>query len=353
MADSANITVNVATGSSITSNIEGGTTISSNVSEGTNVTANVVTGGNGVDGEGVPTGGTTGQVLAKSSSTNYDTEWQDTVPWDIDTDSYNGVTRVRSSTNNYLGNAGFLFWNSGTTSAPDAWTLQGDATIARSSTASIDSYSAQITFGTANTGELYQSVNVSNLVDYTFSAYVQRTSGTGTARLVAQDANSPYTEYASVTLSTESGWQLATLTVKPTNTGQMRFAIKSGNTTASVWLVDECMFQESKDVATTFQYSMLDDSSAQSIYGNKYFSYTSHYTSDILSLYTDYIGGKTDANVSFDLNASIEGTFKITNGNAPANAAASGQAGQIAWDSNYLYICVATNTWKRVAISTW
>lgn len=37
----------------------------------------------------------------------------------------------------------------------------------------------------------------------------------------------------------------------------------------------------------------------------------------------------------------------------PANATANGVAGQTAFDSNYMYICVATNTWKRAAISTW
>lgn len=37
----------------------------------------------------------------------------------------------------------------------------------------------------------------------------------------------------------------------------------------------------------------------------------------------------------------------------PASAAATGSAGQIAWDTDYLYVCVATNTWKRVAIATW
>lgn len=35
------------------------------------------TGPQGDPGEGVPTGGTTGQVLAKASNTNYDTEWVD------------------------------------------------------------------------------------------------------------------------------------------------------------------------------------------------------------------------------------------------------------------------------------
>lgn len=37
----------------------------------------------------------------------------------------------------------------------------------------------------------------------------------------------------------------------------------------------------------------------------------------------------------------------------PANATAAGRAGSITWDADYIYICVATNTWKRVAIATW
>jgi hypothetical protein len=38
---------------------------------------------------------------------------------------------------------------------------------------------------------------------------------------------------------------------------------------------------------------------------------------------------------------------------APASAGASGKAGDIAIDASYIYICTATNTWKRVAIATW
>lgn len=37
----------------------------------------------------------------------------------------------------------------------------------------------------------------------------------------------------------------------------------------------------------------------------------------------------------------------------PASAAASGTAGTIAWDSSYIYICTATDTWKRAEIATW
>lgn len=38
---------------------------------------------------------------------------------------------------------------------------------------------------------------------------------------------------------------------------------------------------------------------------------------------------------------------------APASAAATGVTGQIAWDSGYIYVCTATDTWKRTALSTW
>jgi hypothetical protein len=37
----------------------------------------------------------------------------------------------------------------------------------------------------------------------------------------------------------------------------------------------------------------------------------------------------------------------------PATAGAIGTAGMIRFDSNFIYMCTATNTWKRVAIATW
>jgi hypothetical protein len=38
---------------------------------------------------------------------------------------------------------------------------------------------------------------------------------------------------------------------------------------------------------------------------------------------------------------------------APATAASTGVAGDTAYDANYFYVCVSTNTWKRAALSTW
>jgi len=38
---------------------------------------------------------------------------------------------------------------------------------------------------------------------------------------------------------------------------------------------------------------------------------------------------------------------------APATATSAGSAGQIAFDASYFYICVATDTWRRVGIAAW
>jgi hypothetical protein len=55
---------------------------------------------------------------------------------------------------------------------------------------------------------------------------------------------------------------------------------------------------------------------------------------------------------SLQLNGSAN-VLRIVNSQTPASASATGTAGTIAWDSSYIYVCTATNTWKRVAISTW
>ena len=53
---------------------------------------------------------------------------------------------------------------------------------------------------------------------------------------------------------------------------------------------------------------------------------------------------------------SVRDTGIITQGgvaNTPASASATGAAGTISWDASYIYVCTATNTWKRAAIATW
>lgn len=46
-------------------------------------------------------------------------------------------------------------------------------------------------------------------------------------------------------------------------------------------------------------------------------------------------------------------TIRVRTAKTPASAAATGNAGDICWDASYIYVCTATNTWKRAAIATW
>lgn len=46
-------------------------------------------------------------------------------------------------------------------------------------------------------------------------------------------------------------------------------------------------------------------------------------------------------------------TYGIATSAPPASASATGVAGTITWDASYIYVCVAEDTWKRVAIATW
>lgn len=45
--------------------------------------------------------------------------------------------------------------------------------------------------------------------------------------------------------------------------------------------------------------------------------------------------------------------LNIASPNVPATAGAAGTAGDIAWDGGFIYVCIAANTWERVAIATW
>jgi hypothetical protein len=39
--------------------------------------------------------------------------------------------------------------------------------------------------------------------------------------------------------------------------------------------------------------------------------------------------------------------------NPPATASSTGSVGDIRYDADYVYICIATDTWKRAALATW
>ena len=60
--------------------------------------------------------------------------------------------------------------------------------------------------------------------------------------------------------------------------------------------------------------------------------------------------GTTSPSALLDVNSDI---LRLRIAKTPATAGAAGNAGDICWDANFIYVCVATNTWKKVAIATW
>lgn len=45
--------------------------------------------------------------------------------------------------------------------------------------------------------------------------------------------------------------------------------------------------------------------------------------------------------------------LRLRSAKTPTSASDTGVQGEVCWDSNYIYVCVATNSWKRVGIAAW
>lgn len=60
--------------------------------------------------------------------------------------------------------------------------------------------------------------------------------------------------------------------------------------------------------------------------------------------------GTVDPGVKLDINDS---TIRVRTSRTISTSNSTGSQGEICWDANYVYVCTATNTWKRSALSSW
>lgn len=65
-----------------------------------------------------------------------------------------------------------------------------------------------------------------------------------------------------------------------------------------------------------------------------------------------YIGGNNMLSVTPDA-INVRGKFRLEVVTPPATSSSSGERGEMAWDADHLYICVATNTWHRTPHASW
>ncbi|MNJ38009.1 hypothetical protein [Paenibacillus bouchesdurhonensis] len=60
--------------------------------------------------------------------------------------------------------------------------------------------------------------------------------------------------------------------------------------------------------------------------------------------------GTNEPQSQLDVNGD---SLAIRESKTPASSKAPGNKGDIAWDENYIYVCVAKDTWKRTELSSW
>ena len=60
--------------------------------------------------------------------------------------------------------------------------------------------------------------------------------------------------------------------------------------------------------------------------------------------------GTTDPTAKLDISSDI---LRLRTAKTPSTAGAAGNQGDLCWDASFVYVCVATNSWKRAALSAW
>jgi len=90
---------------------------------------------------------------------------------------------------------------------------------------------------------------------------------------------------------------------------------------------------------------------------------TGNLTGDVIGNVTGDLTGNLTGNVTGNLTGDVTGNADtatttdriIGNSNIPSNTGDTGTVGEIRFDTTneYLYLCIATNTWRRVPLSSW
>lgn len=123
------------------------------------------------------------------------------------------------------------------------------------------------------------------------------------------------------------------------------------------------------DFGTGIEFSIQDATSTENVLGRLGFSRVSSDNTGYFAIHVSHAGVSNSRLVinpygdvclsgypsisespGLDINGKI---LRIRNSKTPASATATGNAGEICWDANYVYICIATNTWHRFPHSTW
>lgn len=73
----------------------------------------------------------------------------------------------------------------------------------------------------------------------------------------------------------------------------------------------------------------------------------------VLDINSNYQDGSANSTANNEGWVCINGsTLRIMNQRTPASSTSDALAGEICYDSNYVYVAVGTNSWKRIGLSS-
>ena len=87
--------------------------------------------------------------------------------------------------------------------------------------------------------------------------------------------------------------------------------------------------------------------------GATYARYRNVYASNTVSSNSLVVAGTATAKNVVVSDTVTSNSLVVAAPSVPINPTSAGTPGAIAWSNSYIYVCVATNTWVRSAISTW
>jgi len=282
----------------------------------------VLTGG--APGEGVPVAGAAGYALTKRTGTSFDTEWSDVSVQDSFT--LNTAAGATADT------AGKMVWNA--TEGTMDLRLNANVTLqvgqehnklCRNNTGATipdgkvvritGSSGTHLTIALADASDESTSAGTYGVVT---ESIANNASGYVTLFGVVRGINtSGITEGALIYLSETAGEMTATAPVPPAHRVIVGHCIKSSAGAGEVYV----------KVDNGYELNELHD-----------------------VLFTSLAGGDF---IRWNSGAGVWSNSKSVLTTVPASATATGTAGQIAADASYFYVCVATDTWRRVALSAW
>jgi hypothetical protein len=329
----------------------------------------------GPAGLGVPIGGTVGQLIVKQSATNYDTAWSATL---------SGIT-INSSIASGLTIAGALVVPLASAATPSL-TFTGDLDSGVFSPGA-----NQVAVATNGTGRLFINstgdiqVGAASTVN---AALLSATADPASKNLyLAFDGTTTGADFLMGGISANAnGTNIGTVDIyrgSSDNHGYISFRTKNGTTLGErLRITDAGLVGIGTSAATDKLH--LHEASSSACY--------LHITNDTTgSAATNGVIVGLDSSeqfyiYSYENNSMIFGTnnaervrldasgrlligasadsggallqvngdrIRVATAKTPASAADTGTAGEICWDADYIYVCTATNTWKRTAISTW